>query len=248
MNVAGLLRARRHGRAIFAGLAVAVAVSGCALFGEIEPTPADFPVHGIDVSRYQGTVDWDAARRGGVAFAWIKATEGGDRVDDGFAYNWEAARAAGVPRGAYHFFYFCRPVEEQIGWFFASVPVDPAALPPVLDIEWTPGSKTCRVRPPRSVLLPEIRTFLTALQQHYRKRPILYTTVDFYRDVIRGALTDYPLWVRSTAGYPSERYGERPWAFWQYTATGHVPGVAGRVDRNVFAGTINEWRKFVAGG
>jgi lysozyme len=242
------MAAMRARLGIFAALGAALVLSACALFGAFAPTPADFPVHGIDVSRYQGTIDWAAARRGGVAFAWIKATEGGDVVDDNFALNWDAARTAGVPRGAYHFYYFCRPVDEQIAWFFAHVPVDPEALPPVLDIEWTPGSRTCRIRPLRSALLPDIRRFLTALQQHYGRRPAIYTTVDFYRDVIRGAFEDYPLWVRSTAAYPSKRYGDRPWAFWQYTATGRAPGVAGRVDRNVFAGTVQQWRKFVAGG
>jgi lysozyme len=231
---------------LLAGLAAAAALAGCALFGEMAPTPADFPIHGIDIARYQGVVDWPAARRGGVDFVWIKATEGGDQVDSNFAANWAGARAAGVPRGAYHFFYFCRPVQDQIAWFFANVPVEPDALPPVLDIEWTPFSPTCRVRPPRSVARPQIRAFLAAMKAHYGKQPILYTTVDFYRDIIDGAFLDTPLWVRSTAGYPSVRYGSRPWILWQYTATGRVPGVAGKVDRNAFFGTEDQWRRFVA--
>lgn len=227
---------------------IAAAILGaCALVGEVEPTPADFPVHGIDIARYQGVVDWDTARGSGVAFAWIKATEGGDQLDVNFAANWAGARAAGVPRGAYHFYYFCRPVEDQIAWFLANVPVDPDALPPVLDIEWTPASPTCRVRPPPNVLRPQIRAFLAALKAHYGRMPIIYTTVDFYRDVIEGAFEDVPLWVRSTAAYPSERYGERPWLLWQYTATGHVPGIAGEVDRDAFFGTPEQWRRFVAG-
>src|SRR5579863_5354418 len=66
---------------------------------DVYPTAGDFEVHGIDVSKYQGDIDWNAVKASGVKFAWIKATEGGDRVDEKFAQNWEMAKAAGVPRG-----------------------------------------------------------------------------------------------------------------------------------------------------
>src|SRR5262249_36110475 len=74
-------------------------------------TPWDYAVHGTDVSKYQTSVAWADAKAAGISFAFLKATEGGDRVDDNFAENWRNARAAGVPRGAYHFFYFCTPAE-----------------------------------------------------------------------------------------------------------------------------------------
>jgi lysozyme len=186
-------------------------------------------------------------RRAGIRFAWIKATEGGDRVDDAFAANWEGARAAGLARGAYHFFYFCRPVEDQIAWFEAHVPVEADALPPVLDIEWTPTSPTCRRRPPRAEVLAAMRIFLREVERHYGKRPIIYTTVDFHRDVLDGEPLAYPLWVRSTAGHPRHPYGSRRWHIWQYTATGTVPGIDGHVDRNAYSGSLAEWQRFVTG-
>ena len=58
--------------------------------------PHDYPVHGIDVSKFQGEIDWSKVADSGVKFAWIKATEGGDRVDERFEANWEGAKAAGV--------------------------------------------------------------------------------------------------------------------------------------------------------
>ena len=70
--------------------------------------PWSYAVHGTDVSKYQTSIAWSDAKAAGISFAFIKATEGGDRVDDNFAENWQRAKAAGVPRGAYHFFYFCR--------------------------------------------------------------------------------------------------------------------------------------------
>ena len=103
-------------------------------FGDRDPhewqtrRPWDYAVHGTDVSKYQTAVDWTAARSKGISFVFIKATEGGDRVDDQFQEHWRNARAAGVPRGAYHFFYFCRPASEQAAWFIRNVPREKGAL------------------------------------------------------------------------------------------------------------------------
>ena len=105
--------------------------------------PKDYPIHGIDVSKFQGDIDWSAVANSGVKFAWIKATEGGDR-DGRFQANWKGAKAAGIPHGAYHFVYWCRPPLEEIQIFEQNAPVEDDALPPVLDAEATPTSPTCR--------------------------------------------------------------------------------------------------------
>src|SRR5271169_1120925 len=96
------------------------------------PKPRDYPIHGIDVSRYQGNIDWNAVAGSGVKFVWIKATEGGDRLDEHFQANWTAAKEVGIPRGAYHFVYWCRPPIEEVTWFEKNVPTEDDALPPVL--------------------------------------------------------------------------------------------------------------------
>ncbi|WP_102958927.1 glycoside hydrolase family 25 protein [Mangrovicella endophytica] len=204
-----------------------------------------YPVQGIDLSKYQGDVDWSAARDGGVAFAWLKATEGGDRVDSKFAENWNAAGAAGVPRGAYHFFYHCRSGREQAKWFIANVPRDAAALPPVLDVEWTPDSPTCTKRPPRDELLREVKDFLDTVESHYGVKPILYVPIDVHRDRMVGTLPNYEFWVRAVADHPDNVYQSRRFRFWQWTATGTVPGVKGEVDRNAFAGSKADWVKWL---
>jgi lysozyme len=233
----------------FLGLALFIFLAGCAGggFREIYPTPADFEIHGIDVSKYQGDIDWNAVRDSGVRFAWIKATEGGDRADEKFVQNWELAKQAGVPRGAYHFAYWCRTGEEQAAWFIAHVPNDPDALPPVLDLEWNGQSKTCPRHPSRQETLATIRTILDAMERAYGKKPVIYTSIDFHRDVLMGEFMDYPLWVRSVKCYPSVKYGNRRWHFWQHTAQGRVSGIRGYVDRNAFHGTTKEWQAFVAG-
>ena len=232
----------------FCAFASLLFLSSCSVYEFPDPTPEDYAIHGIDVSKWQGDIDWHAAKKGGVHFAWIKATEGGDHYDDRFLTNWTNARAAGVPRGAYHFYYFCRPVEEQISWVKQIVPVDPTALPLVLDMEWNAHSKTCRHRPDRETILRDMRHFLDEMEKHYGKRPVIYSSVDFHRDRMVGQLKNEEFWLRSVAAHPTRAYiGRDDWVFWQYTAEGRVPGIKGNVDRNTFYGTKSQFRKWLRG-
>jgi lysozyme len=208
--------------------------------------PSDHPVHGLDVSRFQGDIDWAQTRRAGVAFAFVKATEGGDLLDPMFRQNWRATAQAGVPRGAYHFFYFCRPAAEQAAWFIENVPRERGALPPVLDMEWNATSPTCRLRPPPETVRQEAGVFMSALTREYGQRPIIYTTVDFWEGNEMWRLRGYEFWLRSVAAHPSDNYDSQQWTFWQYTGTGLVPGVSGEVDLNAFYGSAAEWQKWQA--
>nr|WP_082675916.1 GH25 family lysozyme [Pannonibacter phragmitetus] len=229
-------------------LALTALLSSCSGVEYRDPMPQDFPVHGIDVSRWQAEINWHEVRRDGVEFAFIKATEGGDFIDPMFVTNWYAAKEAGVPRGAYHFYYFCRPVEEQIAWFIQNVPRDPQALPPVLDMEWNHISKNCPKPPPADKIAADVGVFLDAVEAHYGKRPIVYTTIDFHRDVLVGKYTAHDFWLRSVASHPSYKYDRRDnWVFWQYTAQGTIKGIKGPVDRNVFFGTRSQWQQWLRG-
>ena len=219
-------------------------------FGDADPTdwagrgPQVHPVHGIDVSKYQGAIDWPTARANGVSFAFIKATEGGDHRDPSFPRYWAEAAAAGIPRGAYHYYYFCSSGAQQAAWFIANVPRGQRALPPVLDLEWT-RSRTCPRRPPPAEVRAQAQAFMAVVQNHYGQRPIVYTTVDFYRDNDLGRL-NAEFWLRSVADHPSATYPGQRWSFWQYTGTGLVPGIDGHVDLNVFAGNAAQWRQWLA--
>lgn len=215
-------------------------------FGDLDPydwqgtTPSAYRVHGLDVSRWQGDIDWPTARRAGVSFVFIKATEGGDVADPKFDDHRRGARQAGVRYGAYHYFYFCRPAAEQARWFIKNVPRDSSSLPHVLDMEWNHQSRTCRLKPDGRTVRQEADIFLDMLEAHYGKRPIIYTTPDFYKDTEIGRMRE-TFWLRSVAGHPREVYPGQRWTFWQYTGTGVVPGVPGKVDINVFAGAPESW-------
>lgn len=217
-------------------------------FADASPTnwsyrpPWTYPVHGIDISRWQGNINWITARNAGVSFAFMKATEGGDVADPMFRTHWAAAQRAGVMRGAYHFYYFCRSPEEQADWFIRHVPRSRGALPPVLDIEWT-NSRTCPGRPSPTVVRGYMIRFMGRLQDHYGQAPIVYTTPDFYQDNQLGRL-NAEFWLRSVADHPHVRYPRERWTFWQYTGTGIVPGV-GKTDINVFAGSRASYQKWL---
>lgn len=203
------------------------------------------PVQGIDVSNWQGDIDWAAVRGAGTKFVFIKATEGGDYLDPKFQQNWEGARRVGLPRGAYHMVYWCRPAHEQALWFILNVPNDADALPPVLDLEWNGHSKTCPKKVAVSVAREKIAIMLEVMEAHTGKRPIIYTDTTFHREVLEGQFEGYNFWLRSVAAEPREIFRARPWLFWQFTTTGHVPGIAGPVDRNAFNGTLDEWRQML---
>ena len=196
-----------RGRRWIAALTLGLAIVACGNRAPVETVPSDgrrpleagrfddyaphawdgagpdrYAIHGIDVARYQGTIDWQQVRRAGISFAYIKATEGADLLDPRFKENWRNARRAGIPRGAYHFYYFCRSPEEQADWYIRNVPRRRGDLPPVLDIEWNHTSRTCQRRPAAHVTRAEMHRFLAALTRHYGTRPVIYTTIDFWRD------------------------------------------------------------------
>ena len=160
--------------------------------------------------------------------------------------NWRNADAAGLKRGAYHFFYWCRTAGEQADWFIRNVPRVEGALPPVIDVEWN-GESSCKRRPSRATVLEKMQVFMDKLERHYGQRPIIYTAPDFYRDNLKGAFLDYPFWLRAVARHPSKVYPGRKWLFWQYSGSGLSHGVRGRIDLNVFHGDERAWRAWAGG-
>jgi lysozyme len=210
-------------------------------------TPTRYGVHGIDAARFQTSIDWVQARRNGVNFAFIKATEGGDMLDPAFHDHWSGAGYAGVARGAYHFYYFCTTPEVQARWFIENVPRSNGMLPPVLDMEWNAFSPTCaHLRPDAETVQDGMRRWLNIVEAHYGQRPIIYTTPGFYEDAALENFKGYEYWLRTTAKSPNDAYPGQSWRFWQYSATGLIDGIEGKVDLNAFSGSRAEWAAWLA--
>lgn len=191
---------------------------------------------GIDVSHYQGEVDWPAVAASGVRFAFIKATDGIDDVDPRFARNWTGARAAGMLRSAYHFFRPSLDAERQAEHFLGVVTMDELALPPALDVEVADGLDP-------SALGQAIRTWLETVGAALGRTPIVYTDPTFWQQHVAADLSAYPLWLACYADQPEVPAPWRTWTFWQHTDAGTVPGVSGPVDLDYCALSDDDLRQ-----
>ena len=205
------------------------------------PSDNEFPIKGIDVSHHQNTIDWTKVKSDNIRFAFIKATEGGNFVDNRFQYNWKNAELNGIDVGAYHFFTFCRNPVDQARNFIKNVPVDKYALPPVIDLEF---GGNCMLTKNKASLLIDIKQFENIIFAKYAKKPILYVTQEFYAAFLQNEFKDNPIWIRNIYKKP-KLSDKRKWIFWQYSNRGHISGIDEYVDLNVFNGTEKEYLKLI---
>lgn len=204
--------------------------------------PRNYSIHGIDVSKHQGIISWKDVKEMQVRdvkidFAFIKATEGIGRIDEQFRRNWFNAQKAGIPRGAYHFFIASKSGKAQAENFLETVQPQKGDLSPVLDVETTNGTSI-------DVLQQRVSDWLIAVEKVFHVKPIIYTNSDFYRLFLAGRFDDYPLWVAHYFVQDKPRTA-RNWLFWQHNETGHVNGIAGFVDFNVFNGDSTVFKKLL---
>ncbi|MFC7219028.1 GH25 family lysozyme [Streptomyces polyrhachis] len=201
-------------------------------------------VQGIDVSHWQGAINWNSVRGSGIQFAWTKATEGTSYKDSRFSANYSGAYYAGVIRGAYH---FARPNSSSGATqanFFASNggawSRDNLTLPGVLDIENNPSGAMCY-----GLSQTSMRSWILDFYNTYKARTtrdvVIYTSPSWWNTCTggwSGMATRSPLWVAHwTSNHtPTKPTGFTAWTVWQYTSSGSVPGVAGNVDRDKFNG------------
>lgn len=208
------------------------------------PSRESYPVRGVDVSSYQGDIDWPLLASQGIDFAFIKATEGSGFVDPCFADNFAQARETGLRIGAYHFFSYDSPGETQADRFIETVPDVEGLLPPVIDVEFY-GDKE-RNLPDREETQKQLGILIERLEAHYGLTPILYATEKSYALYIAHAFPSCDIWIRNVVTAPTLLDG-REWTFWQYTNRERLDGTEGKerfIDMNVFAGTPAEFESY----
>ena len=208
--------------------------------------PKGKTVEGLDVSGYQPDTNWTKVKQSGRAFAFIKATEGTGYVNPYFAQDWKGSKAAGVLRGAYHFFHPETDPVAQAKHFVSTVgPLGYDDLPSVIDLEITGGVGA-------GTIASRTKTFLKEVEDATGKRPILYTYVSFWASTLGNpaGFEGYPLWIANYGvNCPNVPGDWKEWPFWQYTSSGGISGVnGGNVDHNVFNGTLDELIAFATGG
>lgn len=233
---------------IFSLAAAVIATGTLVLRKDLKINPLlaqNYEVHGVDVSHYQGTIDWETLSQQNLDFAVIKATEGSTHIDDRFEENWQAAEQTHLYLGAYHFFSFDSEGDRQAASYIDTVGNLDGKLAPVVDVEYYGNKKS---NPPaRADVVKNLGALLDALEQHYQIKPIIYTTFTVYNEYIKGEFEEYPLWVRSIYCPPEVLFGNK-WSFWQYMDTAMLDGYAGDekyIDVNVFRGTMEELEELV---
>lgn len=194
---------------------------------------------GIDVSHYQGSVDWTSVKVTGITFAFAKATEGDSEVDPEFSANWNGMKDAGIVRGAYHYFDPDDDAQTQAEHFIATVQLEPGDLPPVLDIEVSDGVSVEGID-------EDIKVWLETVAQAYGVTPIIYSDQSFLEEYLPSGFSAYPLWIAAYSETAPTAPGDwTAWTFWQYADTGTVNGVNGAVDQDSYQGTEADWKQLL---
>jgi len=215
-----------------------------ALYGEAN-YPEGYEIHGIDISHYQGDIDWDDLRNAMIEgcplrFIVIKATEGSSRIDEKFNDNFYMAREYGYIRGAYHFWSNKSTAREQAYFFLNKVRLEDGDLPPVLDVEHKPKDRSAED------FQRDILTWLHIVEDKYHVKPIIYTYYKFKEKYLNAPVfDDYPYWIAHYYVDKVEYKGE--WKFWQHTDVGRLPGIKGYVDFNIYNGSYYDLRKLTIG-
>jgi lysozyme len=198
------------------------------------PDVSAYPVRGMDISHYEGAIAWDLVKLDGLSFVYIKATEGGDGVDAKFADNWQGATSAGLLKGAYHFYNFCKDGAVQADNFIKMVPPDADALPMTIDLE---QSGDCKTMPQKDAFRADLAVFVQKMQDAYGHRPVLYLDYSIYDAYFKGENDAYKLWVADISHQTPALSDGSAWTMWQYGWHGHLPGIPSEVDLDVFNGT-----------
>lgn len=215
-----------------------------ALYGDAE-YPEGYEIHGIDISHYQGEIDWEQLKNAmiegcPVRFVIIKSTEGASRLDDHFRENFNQVRDYGFIRGVYHFWSNKSSAREQAYYFLDKVHLTEGDLPPVLDIEHKPADKSV------DDFQRDVLTWLHIVEDKYHAKPIIYTYYKFKEKYLSAPVfDDYPYWIAHY--YVDKVQYQGKWKFWQHTDAGKLPGIKGYVDFNIYNGSFYDLRKLCIG-
>lgn len=215
-----------------------------ALYGDAE-YPEGFEIHGIDISHYQGKIDWEQLKNAmikgcPVRFVIIKSTEGSSQLDENFRENFNQARDFGFIRGVYHFWSNKSTAREQAYYFLDQVHLTDGDLPPVLDIEHKPADKSVED------FQRDVLTWLHIVEDKYHAKPIIYTYYKFKEQYLSAPVfDDYPYWIAHY--YVDKVQYKGQWKFWQHTDVGKLPGIKGYVDFNIYNGSYYELKQLCIG-
>ena len=186
---------------------------------------------GIDVSQYQGEIDWSELKKINsdfvVDFVIVRSTAGKDKVDEKFHDNWKNTKGKYI-RGAYHYYLPNENSFLQAENFITTVQLSKGDLPPILDIEKLPKTQSI------DSLKVGLKRWLTKIEKHYKVKPIIYSGESYYNDFLKEEFSEYTFWIANYNFWRKEM--DNDWLLWQFTEKAQVNGIDGLVDVNVFDG------------
>lgn len=188
---------------------------------------------GIDVSHYQGWIDWDqVAGSSHISYVYLKATEGANFLDDTYARNLSEARRVGLSVGSYHFYRPNVSPQDQIRNLTANVKPETQDLVPIVDIE-------TRGKVSEERFIADLKEFVRLVERYYGKKPLLYSYQNFYNRHLIGHFSDYHWMIAKYQSSSPVLNDGKEYIMWQYTSTGSIPGIKGNVDRSKIMGNFS---------
>lgn len=198
-------------------------------------------VIGVDVSAYQGEIDWKELEEQGIYFAYIKATEGSDYLDSRFEENWKNIDKTNIKKGAYLYYVFSEDGDDMADYFIENVPRASNSLPPVIDIEI--DNSISDKLPEKKTVINNLKKLIENLEDYYRIAPIIYTNLYTYDTYLENSLGDLKFWICDVSNeYPD--ISDDEWLFWQFTWRGMYNGYEGSsqfIDLDLFNGNLKEF-------
>lgn len=184
-------------------------------------------IHGIDLSHYQGNVFWEAVGESKMAFVYLKATEGGDRIDSKYKQNIDLAHRYGLKVGSYHFYRPKTNQQTQLANFLTQCRPEDQDLIPMIDVETRSGLSV-------EAFQDSLFTFLRLVEKAYKQKPLIYTGANFYDSNLLGKLGDYKVMIAQYTQREPVLRDNLDFTLWQYTGKGHLNGINGYVDKSRF--------------
>jgi lysozyme len=186
----------------------------------------------VDISHHNGTVNWTQLKNEGVAFTYIKATEGTTHTDSKYKENYPKAKEADLKVGTYHFYTFGLDGEEQANHFIRHAKVGRSDLIPAIDVEHSPCNKYSSDKDYIERVIGELQKLEQTMFDHYGVHPIIYTNKNCYALYVKDHLPDNLIWMSDLHNEPTIK--ENEWIIWQFSHTGRLNGAIGDIDLNYF--------------
>lgn len=202
-----------------------------------------YVIRGVDVSHHNGTINWAQLKNEGIAFAYIKASEGLTHTDRKYKENYSTAKKSDIKVGTYHFYTFGLDGAMQAQHFIRHARIDSGDMIPTIDVEHSPINKYSNDKKYSKKVIAELVKMEHEIYEHYGVHPIIYTNKDCYKLYIQDKLPNNLIWMSDLHHEPNTKDNE--WIIWQFSHTGKINGASGDIDLNYFRYSYRQFNELL---